>query len=78
MRLWADGTLVFLKENIAAVFAPELETRPEHEGSEVLAAMDTASSWEAWERMRWHSDLPVATSQRIMKRTLTALLLPQR
>lgn len=63
-----------LTENLSTSFAPELDTRPVDEGSEMLAAMDAASSWEAWDRLRRNSELPSDTASRVMTRTLTALL----
>lgn len=63
-----------LTESLSASFAPELETRADDEVSEMLAAMDAASSWEAWERLRRSSELPVDSATRVMTRTLTALL----
>jgi TetR/AcrR family transcriptional regulator, regulator of autoinduction and epiphytic fitness len=67
---------ILLSDNISATFAPELDTCRDEEGTELLAAMDAASSWEAWERMRRGSELPVATASRVMTRTLSALLAP--
>jgi TetR/AcrR family transcriptional regulator, regulator of autoinduction and epiphytic fitness len=63
-----------LTESLSTSFAPELGTRPDGDGSEILAAMDAASSWEAWERLRRNSELPVDAASRVMTRTLTALL----
>jgi AcrR family transcriptional regulator len=67
----ADG---LLRENLSAAFAPELKAQPEVESNDTLVALDAASSWEAWERMRWRSDLNVATTRRVMTRTMSALL----
>jgi AcrR family transcriptional regulator len=67
---------MLLSENISAAFGPELHTCPADEGTELLAALDGASSWEAWERMRRGADLPVDTASRVMTRTLSALLSP--
>jgi AcrR family transcriptional regulator len=63
-----------LAAHLSAAFAPELDTRPVDDGSEMLAAMDAASCWETWERMRRSSQLPVDAASRVMTRTLTALL----
>ncbi|HUC03929.1 MAG TPA: TetR/AcrR family transcriptional regulator [Acidimicrobiales bacterium] len=63
-----------LAQNLSGTFAPELSCFPEDEGAEVLAAIDAATSWEAWERMRRGSDLSVATARRVMTRMLSALL----
>jgi TetR/AcrR family transcriptional regulator, regulator of autoinduction and epiphytic fitness len=66
-----------LSENLSAAFAPELDSCSEQEGQELLAAMDAASSWEAWERLRRGSGLTVHTASRVMYRTLSALLMPR-
>jgi len=68
---------LLLSENIRTAFAPELTAHDEEESDELLNAMDAASSWEAWERMRRGSELPVDTARRIMTRTLAALLATQ-
>jgi TetR/AcrR family transcriptional regulator, regulator of autoinduction and epiphytic fitness len=65
---------ILLTQNLSAAFAPELAQSSQSEGIELLAAMDAASSWEAWERMRRGSHLPVDTASRVMTRTLSALL----
>jgi TetR/AcrR family transcriptional regulator of autoinduction and epiphytic fitness len=67
----ADG---MLRENLSAAFAPELAAQPPTESIETLAALDAVSSWEAWERMRWRSDMNVVATRRVMTRTMSALL----
>jgi AcrR family transcriptional regulator len=66
-----------LRENLSASFAPELEKRPESESIDTLVALDAASSWECWERMRCRSDLNVVATRRVMARTMGALLGPE-
>jgi TetR/AcrR family transcriptional regulator of autoinduction and epiphytic fitness len=68
---YTDGLLM---GSAAAVFAPELGGCTESERIELLAAVDAASSWETWERLRRNSELPTSTAKRIMARTLRALL----
>jgi AcrR family transcriptional regulator len=65
-----------LRENLSATFAPELEGRSETERHDTLAALDAASSWETWDRMRHRSDLNVTTTRRVVTRTMSALLTP--
>jgi AcrR family transcriptional regulator len=62
-----------LLENIRAAFAPELEALPATERGEQLDALDTAASWEVWERIRTGSGVGVRTARRIMTRMLGAL-----
>ncbi|HWE65209.1 MAG TPA: TetR/AcrR family transcriptional regulator [Acidimicrobiales bacterium] len=63
-----------LKQNLSAAFAPELAVGPVTEGTELLAALDAASSWETWERLRHSSALTVVDASAVMTRTLAALL----
>lgn len=63
-----------LTDNLSAAFAPELDPLPVKVRRDVLAAIDTATSWEAWERMRQHSQLSVPTAKRIMVRLISATL----
>jgi TetR/AcrR family transcriptional regulator of autoinduction and epiphytic fitness len=67
-------TNLLLFENLAATFANELEVLPERARYELLAAIDLATSWEVWERMRHVSGHSVAVSKGIMARTLDAIL----
>jgi AcrR family transcriptional regulator len=69
----ADSLLL---ENLKATFARELAALPEGPRSVQLDAMDTASSWEAWDRLRTVSGLPVRGAKRVMTRTLGALCAP--
>ena len=69
--LAAADTLLY--EDIKATFDPELaalssSTRAEHAG-----AMDTCTSWEAWERLRATSGMPARGARRVMSLVLTAL-----
>ena len=54
----ADGLLL---ENLKETFAPELAALGTSSSFEVLEAMDVASSWEAWERLRTVSLLQPAS-----------------
>ena len=62
-----------LLENLKHVVAHELAQLPAGTADDHLEAMDVAASWEAWERMRRGSHLPVRSAKRIMARTLTVL-----
>ncbi len=67
-------TDTLLRDNVAECFAHELNVRPLAERTDLLHALDSASSWESWDRMRHRYTLPVGTSRRVMTRTLRALL----
>jgi AcrR family transcriptional regulator len=62
-----------LLEDLKATFAPELEVLSAAARTEYLAAMDTVSSWEAWERLRATSGTPVRVARRVMTRLLSSL-----
>ncbi|HEX3333224.1 MAG TPA: TetR/AcrR family transcriptional regulator [Acidimicrobiales bacterium] len=66
----SDGLLL---ENLKETFAPELEAMPSTLRGEHLEALDTASSWEAWDRLRTVSRLQVRGAKRVMTRTIEAL-----
>ena len=65
----ADALLL---ENVKSTFAPELGRLPDNVRNEYLDAMDTATSWEAWDRMRRTSGLQVRAAGRVMARLLAA------
>jgi AcrR family transcriptional regulator len=68
--LVADALLL---QSLKATFAPELAEMSDASRGEYLDAMDTAVSWEAWERMRRTSGLQVRVAKRVMARMLAAL-----
>jgi AcrR family transcriptional regulator len=62
-----------LLESLKETFGPELAALPAGTRIELLEAMDVASSWEAWERLRTISLLRVRAAKRVMTRMLDAL-----
>jgi AcrR family transcriptional regulator len=62
-----------LLESLKATFATELEPLPTAMRTEVVQALDIATSWDAWDRMRRTAGLPVRTAKRVMARMLAAL-----
>src|ERR1700728_3326635 len=60
-------------EDLKATFAPELAGLPASSRAEYLGAMDTGTSWEAWERLRATSGVPVRGARRVMSLILEAL-----
>jgi hypothetical protein len=69
----ADGLLL---ENLKETFARELGALPTGSRLEILDAMDVATSWEAWERLRTVSLLQARGARRVMTRMLEALCAP--
>jgi TetR/AcrR family transcriptional regulator, regulator of autoinduction and epiphytic fitness len=53
-------------EDLKATFAAELADLPPGSRAEYLAAMDTGTSWEAWERLRATSAFPIRGARRVM------------
>jgi AcrR family transcriptional regulator len=66
----ADALLL---EDLKGTFAPELAALATSSRLEVIEAMDVASSWEAWERLRMVSLLQTRGAKRVMTRMLVAL-----
>jgi TetR/AcrR family transcriptional regulator of autoinduction and epiphytic fitness len=62
------------RSDVAAAFDPELDRVTHGERREFLAALDTATCWEAWENLRRRNGLSVGAASRAMKRTLQALI----
>ncbi len=62
-----------LLEDLQATFAPELAGLSEPARGEFLGAMDTGTSWEAWERLRTTSGIPVRGARRVMSFMLESL-----
>ncbi len=62
-----------LRSWLEETFAPELRSAG-RERRELLFALDTAASWEAWDRMRRTEHLSAAASRRVMARTIRSLL----
>jgi AcrR family transcriptional regulator len=60
-------------EDLKATFAAELADLPGSIRAEYLGAMDTSTSWEAWERLRTTSGVPVRGARRVMALMLEKL-----
>lgn len=70
----SDG---FLRDRLELTFAPELEAAGQGSG-DLLEAVDVATSWEAWERLRLGQGLSGVAARRVTTRMLAALLGPER
>ena len=66
---------LFLQDLKATFAAPELDdlTGRKSTRAEYLGAMDTGTSWEAWERLRTTSGVPVRGARRVMSLILEKL-----
>lgn len=65
-----------LLEDLKETFEPELAALASNTRLEVLEAMDVATSWEAWERLRTSSLLQSRGARRVMTRLLESLCAP--
>lgn len=66
------------RDELERTFAPELDRLPPAERVELLAALDAAAAWPAWESLRAHQGLSPARAEAVVRRTLGALLAPGR
>jgi AcrR family transcriptional regulator len=68
------ATRELARREVATVFAPELRARSKEDREELLDALDTATTWAAWEHLRSHRNLPVDRASHTMSRTINSLL----
>jgi TetR/AcrR family transcriptional regulator of autoinduction and epiphytic fitness len=61
------------RRQVGDVFATELAGRPAADGDELLAALDLALSWPAWDSLRAQGS-SVEQARRVVERTVRALL----
>lgn len=61
----------FFRDQVATVFAPELHAA---DGAVLLEALDAATSWDAWERLRVGQGLDAADAAGVVTLTLAALV----
>lgn len=74
-----DENLAFLarvlREQLATTFAPELDAADERSGrGALLDALDVATSWEAWERLRTSQALTRDRARAVVQLALRSLL----
>jgi AcrR family transcriptional regulator len=60
-------------QDLQATFGAELASLPTSTRSDYLGAMDTGTSWEAWERLRTTSDIPIRGARKVMSLMLEKL-----
>jgi AcrR family transcriptional regulator len=61
---------------VRKVFRIELDALAASERRDAAEAITVASSWQAWEVMRAHQNLSAAQAQRVLRRSIAALLRP--
>lgn len=61
---------------VRKVFRIELEALVTTERRDTAEAVTMAASWQAWETLRTHQGLSAAAAQRVLRRTIEALLTP--
>lgn len=69
-----EATHRLLLGYLERTFGPELQAAGPRRRAELLGALDTAVSWQVWDRLRKVNGLPVAPSRRIMTRMLRAVV----
>jgi AcrR family transcriptional regulator len=62
------------RAEIERMFHEELAALKPAARREALAALAAAAEWSTWEALRAHQELSIAQAQRVMKRTIAALL----
>lgn len=62
------------RDEVARVFAAELDLLGDDARCEVLEAIDVTCSWQTWEGLRQYQRLSVPDAQRVVVRILAALL----
>jgi AcrR family transcriptional regulator len=66
------------RSELERTFAPELEAYTPAARTELVAALDVATNWPAWDTLRRMNDLSIAESMRVMERAIGSLLNGQR
>jgi AcrR family transcriptional regulator len=64
----------FLRNEVARVFAPELEGAPAGERQDLLDVLDTLASWPTWENLRTVNGRSPAASEALLIRMLRSAL----
>jgi TetR/AcrR family transcriptional regulator, regulator of autoinduction and epiphytic fitness len=67
---------VWLRDELETVFARELGRRSPADSRDLIAALDMATSWEAWNLLRDYEDCSAARARRITERIVNRLLAP--
>jgi AcrR family transcriptional regulator len=62
------------RDELATIFANELDARPAEDALQLLDALDAAVNWMSWRIMRTDVGLPVEAAEAVLRRTLVALV----
>ena len=62
------------REELVRTFAPELERPPREDAMSLVAALDVATNWSAWDTLRRMNGLSIGDSKGVMEGTIRALL----
>ena len=65
------------RDEVARVFAAELDAMTDGVRCEVLEGIDVACSWQTWEGLRQYQRLSIPVAQQVVVRIITALLTAQ-
>jgi TetR/AcrR family transcriptional regulator, regulator of autoinduction and epiphytic fitness len=68
------GTRAWLRDELEEVFSRELARRSPADRRDVVAAVDMATSWEAWNLLRTVEGCSVPRARRVLARLMTRLL----
>ena len=74
VRASRDRMTQTARQEVARMFAPELDRLAGPDKRDLLDALDAATQWGMWEQLRSYQGLPAKRAQRIMARTLIGLL----
>jgi len=67
-------TRVWLRDELEQVFERELAKRPPSDRRDLVAAVDMATSWEAWNLLRTVEGCSVPRARRVLARVMNRLL----
>jgi len=68
------GTRAWLQDELETVFARELSRRSAADRRDIVAAVDMATSWEAWNLLRTVEGCSVPRARRVLARVMNRLL----
>jgi AcrR family transcriptional regulator len=76
LRSTRDDMLARGARELEIVFAQELAAVDVSARRDIVAALDTATSWVSWEHLRARLGLSVPAAKRVVTRTVTSLVAP--
>jgi TetR/AcrR family transcriptional regulator, regulator of autoinduction and epiphytic fitness len=72
----ARARRVFLRDQLLAVFEPELDRR-DGSRARLQDALEVAASWATWQHLREEQELSMADARRVLELSLLSLLSPE-